>query len=68
MAYISGGSASFFSEEKYQEYLKKNHSPLNTRLRDKDETFFDAMLSDEADLTKTTEGMEIIKFIREAEL
>jgi hypothetical protein len=32
-------------------------------LRGENETFFDAMLSEEADFTKTPEGREILEFI-----
>ena len=64
MAFVRGGEASFFSEETYQEYLRDKSSYSNIRLRGEEETFLDAMLSDEADLTKTPEGREVIEFIR----
>jgi len=63
MAYIRGDSASFFSEDTYQAYMKQKGSIYNERLRGKDETFFDAMLSDEADISKLPEGNEIIELI-----
>ena len=63
MAYVRGGSTSFFSKETYQAYLEQKESIINERLRGENETFFDAMLSEEADLTKTPEGREIIEFI-----
>jgi len=63
MAYVRGGSTSFFSKETYQAYLEQKKSIINERLRGENETFFDAMLSEEADLTKTPEGREIIEFI-----
>jgi hypothetical protein len=67
MAFISAGSASFFSEDTYRAYLEKRSYTLNERLRGEDETFFDAMLSEEADLTKSPEGREIFEFIRSYE-
>ena len=63
LAYAKGGDASFFSEETYRAYVEKRIPLVNERLRGENETFFDAMLSDEADLTKTPEGQEILKFI-----
>jgi len=63
MAYVRGGSASYFSQETYQAYVKKENTIHNARLRDENETFFDAMLSDEADLTKTPEGRELLEYI-----
>jgi len=64
MAYVRAGSASLFSEESYLAYSKQKYDVTNERLRDEDVTFFDAMLSEEADLTKTPEGMEVLEFIR----
>ena len=64
MAYVKGGETSFFSEETYQAYVEKRIPLVNERLRGEDETFFGAMLSEEADFTKTPEGQEIIKLIR----
>jgi hypothetical protein len=64
MAYVSGESASFFSEETYLVYLEQKARIVNERLRGENETFFDAMLSEEADLTKTPEGREILEAIR----
>jgi hypothetical protein len=63
MAYVKGGDTSFFSEETYQAYLEKRMPIVNERFRGENETFFDAMLSEEADLTKTPEGQEILKLI-----
>jgi len=54
----------FFTEESYQEYLKQQSLRHNDRLRGKDETIFDALLSDEADFMKTPQGEEIIGAIR----
>jgi len=52
MAFIRGGSSSFFSEESYKAYVEKKGSVFNERLRSENETFFDALLSDEADISK----------------
>jgi len=64
MAYISGGSASFFSEETYQAFVKEKNLFHNERLRGDDETIFDAALSEEADFTKQPEGEVILDTIR----
>ncbi|MDR2965596.1 MAG: hypothetical protein LBU88_07455 [Treponema sp.] len=64
MAYIRGDSASYFSADSYQVYVDKKGSVCNERLRGKDETFFDAMLSEEADISRLPEGNEIIELIR----
>ena len=64
MTYIRGDSASFFSEDTYRAYMEQKDSIYNERLRGKDETFFDAMLSDEADISRLPEGNEIIELIR----
>jgi len=63
MAYVKGGSESFFSKETYQAYLEQKRLIINERFRGENETFFDAMLSEEADLSKTSEGREILDFI-----
>ncbi|MCL2802280.1 MAG: hypothetical protein FWD28_11050 [Treponema sp.] len=65
MAYIKGDSASFFSEDSYRAYVEQKSSIYNERLRGKDETFFDAMLSDEADISRLPEGDKIIELIRD---
>ena len=68
MAFVRGEEASFFSEETYRQYLENRKPTIhNERFRGEDETFFDAMLSEEADLTKTPEGREVIEFIRNYE-
>ena len=64
MAFVSGESASFFSEETYKEFVEQRILFHNERLRGKDETIFDAALSEEADFTKHPEGEEILKAIR----
>ena len=63
MAYVRGDSASYFSEESYQAYLEQRKPLINERLRGENETFFDAMLSEEADLSKSPEGRQILEFI-----
>jgi len=63
MAYAKSGDTSFFSEETYRAYVERRIPIVNERLRGEDETFFDAMLSQEADLTQTPEGQEILKLI-----
>ena len=63
MANVTGGSMSFFSEETYQTYVEQRKPIVNERLRGENETFFDALLSQEADLTKTPQGQEILKLI-----
>ena len=64
MAYISGGSESFFSKDTYQDYIKQKSSIHNERLRGEDETIFDAALSEEADFKKHPEGKDILESIR----
>ena len=64
MAFVRGGSESFFSEETYREYVLKKSYVHNERLRGEDETIFDAALSKEADFTKFPEGKEILDAIR----
>jgi hypothetical protein len=44
--------------------LNGKKTVYNSRLRGDDETFFDAMLSKEADLRTSSEGEKIIKFIQ----
>jgi hypothetical protein len=53
-----------FDEKSYQKFSKEKITIDNSRLRNDNETFFDAMLSKEADLRTTPEGREIIKFIQ----
>jgi hypothetical protein len=53
-----------FDDESYQKFLNEKGTIYNSRLRNDDETFFDAMLSKEADLRTTLEGENIIKFIQ----
>jgi hypothetical protein len=64
MADISGGSASFFSEDTYQSFVEHKSYIHNERLRGEDETIFDAALSEEADFRKHPEGDKILETIR----
>jgi len=54
-----------FTEESYQEYIKRQNPLVNKKLRGKDENIFDALLSEEADFTKNPNADEIITTIRE---
>ena len=53
----------FFQKIPIQAYVEQKMPIINERLRGEDETFFDAMLSEEADLSKTPEGRKILEFI-----
>jgi hypothetical protein len=64
MAFVRGGSESFFSEETYQDFVKQKSLIHNERIRGDDETIFDAAISEEADFTKHPEGKEILEIIR----
>ena len=61
---IISANEEFFSEESYQEYLKKKEQLYNDRLRDDRETIFDALMSPEADFSNTPYGNDIITKIR----
>jgi len=50
------------SQEAYEKYLVKKNIVSNTRLRSKDEDFFDALMS--VDMTATPEGRNILEAIR----
>jgi hypothetical protein len=64
MAFVRGDDKSFFSEETYKDFVEQRILFHNERFRGKDETIFDAALSEEADFTKYPEGEEILKAIR----
>jgi hypothetical protein len=64
MAFVRGNDTSFYSEETYRDFVEQRALYHNERLRGKDETIFDAALSEEADFTKYPEGEEILKAIR----
>ena len=53
-----------YNDKDYSMFLQEKSPVYNSRLRDDNETFFDAMLSKEADLRTTPEGEKIIQFIR----
>jgi hypothetical protein len=53
-----------FDDMAYSRFLSEKRTISNPRLRRDDETFFDAMLSKEADLRTTPEGEKIIQFIQ----
>ena len=53
-----------FNDEYYTKFLNEKKIMYNSRLRDDNETFFDALLSKEADLRTTPEGKKIIQFIQ----
>ena len=61
MAFIRGDSSSYFSVDSYKTYIEQKSAVYNERLRGKDETFFDAMISEEADISRLPEGNEIIE-------
>jgi hypothetical protein len=67
VAYIKIGADSYYSEETYKKYLEAEEKVLNIRLRDKDETFIDALLSDEADYTADENGNEIVETLKNLE-
>jgi len=48
----------FFTEESYQEFLKQQSPLVNKRLRGENETIFDALLSEEADFTKSPHAVD----------
>jgi len=53
-----------FNDEHYSKFLNEKKEIYNFRLRSDNETFFDAMLSKEADLRTTPEGEKIVQFIQ----
>jgi hypothetical protein len=53
-----------FDDIAYSRFLSEKRTIYNPRLRGDNETFFDAMLSKEADLRSTPEGEKIIQFIQ----
>ena len=53
-----------YDDKTYGEFLNENKAIYNSRLRNDNETFFDAMLSKEADLRTTPEGEKIIQYIQ----
>ena len=53
-----------FDDVSYSKFLNEKKTIYNSRLRDENETFFDAMLSKDADLRSTPEGQKIVQFIQ----
>jgi len=53
-----------FDDAAYSKFLDEKKTETNSKLRDDNETFFDAMLSKEADLRTTPEGIKIIQYIQ----
>jgi len=64
MAFVRGNDKSFFSEEAYKVFVEQRAVFHNERLRGKDETIFEAALSEEADFTKHPDGEIILNAIR----
>ena len=60
---------SLFYKKSYSKFLKRKEKEekiireSNQRVRNDDETFFDALLSDDADLNKTPWGRKILKIL-----
>jgi len=53
------------SSKTWQNYLENRETVSNQRLRPDNVSFWDAILSEEADFTKTPEGKRIAKLIRD---
>ena len=53
-----------FSREAYRDYLENKDTFSNERIRPDGLSFWDAMLSEEADFSKTTVGRQIIETIK----
>ena len=53
------------SPQAWQDYLSNNDTVTNQRLRPENVSFWDAMLSEEADFTRTPEGKRIVELIRD---
>lgn len=53
------------SPQAWQNYLNNRETVSNERLRPDDVSFWEAILSEEADFTKTTEGKRIAELIRD---
>ena len=52
------------SLQAWQNYIKNNETISNERLRPDNISFWDAILSEEADFTKTHNGKKIAELIR----
>jgi hypothetical protein len=53
-----------FSEESYRDFLNQKYSVNNTRIRPDNESIWDALLSEQADFTKTADGKHILEVIK----
>jgi len=53
------------SSQAWQKYLDNHETISNERLRPDNVSFWDAILSDEADFTQTPEGKRIVELIRD---
>ncbi|MCL2802291.1 MAG: hypothetical protein FWD28_11105 [Treponema sp.] len=53
------------SSQAWQNYINNNETVSNERLRPDNISFWDAILSDEADFTKTPKGQKIAELIRD---
>jgi len=53
------------SSQAWQNYLDNRETVSNERLRPDNVSFWDAMLSEEADFTRTPEGKRIAQLIRD---
>jgi hypothetical protein len=53
------------SPQAWQEYINNHDTISNERLRPANVSFWDAMLSEEADFSKTPEGKRIVELIRD---
>jgi len=50
------------NQDSYNEYLNKNNSISNERIRPDDQNFFDALMS--VDMKNDPDGKQIIEFIK----
>ena len=53
------------SPQTWQDYLDNNDTISNQRLRPENVSFWDAMLSEDADFTRTSEDKRIAELIRD---
>jgi len=53
-----------FDDMSYSKFLSEKRTIYNSRLRDDNESFLDAMMSKEADLRTTQEGQKIIQILQ----
>jgi len=65
MAFVKLEQENIFSEDAYKSFLDGESKVLNARLRDSGASFIEAMVSSEADFTKTENGDAIVRSIRE---